>query len=70
MPVVNDYTAILSDYTWNGYQNSGPAFVSYSFETVVQPYLDSSDFTQGFLDSFVAFNAAERTAAYMEYRGG
>ena len=65
MPVVNDYTAILSGNSWSGvnYRTNSPAFVTFSFETAVQPYLSSGNFTQPFLDLFVPFTEAEKTAA-------
>ena len=65
MPVVNDYTAILSGSSWSGlnYQTNGPAFVTFSFESLVQPYLNTGNFSQGFLDSFVPFTETEKAAA-------
>ena len=65
MPVVNDYTAIVSGSSWRGgnYATNSPAFVTYSFETAVQPYLTTGNFTQSFLNSFVAFTETEKAAA-------
>ena len=65
MPVVNDYTAILSGSSWSGlnYQTNSPAFVTFSFESLVQSYLTNGDFTQGFLNSFVPFTETEKAAA-------
>jgi Ca2+-binding RTX toxin-like protein len=66
MPVVSDYTAILSDYSWNGVipSNQGRSvIVTYSFSATAQPYLASSGYSQAFIDSFEPFTAAEITAA-------
>ena len=64
MPVVNDYTALLSDYSWagNGSTNT-PAIVTYSFETRAQSYLSSSGFNQSFVNSFQQFSALDKVYA-------
>ena len=65
MAQVSDYTALLSGYSWSGSASemNSPAFVTYSFDTSVAPYLTNNDFTKAFRDSFVAFTAAEKNAA-------
>jgi Ca2+-binding RTX toxin-like protein len=66
MPVVSDYTALLSGYGWNGATpaNQGRAvIVTYSFSTAPQPYLAAAGYSQDFINSFETFNAAEVTAA-------
>ncbi|MBX3568655.1 MAG: hypothetical protein KF914_11400 [Rhizobiaceae bacterium] len=65
MPVVSDYTGILSGASWSGVDdpNNSPTFVTFSFESVLQPYVTTSLFTQAFLDSMRSFTEAEKTAA-------
>jgi Ca2+-binding RTX toxin-like protein len=65
MPVVSDYTAILSGASWSGVENPAgkPSFITYSFEDVVQPYVTTALYTQDFLDSMTPFSEAEKTAA-------
>jgi hypothetical protein len=65
MPVVNDYTALLSGSYWNGIDVTGtPVIVTYSFPTSLPAY-DASlpDFTAATDASFSAFTAAEQTQA-------
>jgi Ca2+-binding RTX toxin-like protein len=64
MPVVNNFTALLSGQSWTGTNSTNRAvIVTYSFETVAQSYLTTANFTQAFLNSFSTFGAAEKTAA-------
>jgi Ca2+-binding RTX toxin-like protein len=65
MPVVSDYTAILSGASWGGVDNPAnkPSFITYSFEAVVQPYVTTTLYTQDFLGSMTPFTEAEKTAA-------
>ena len=65
MPVVSDYTAILSGASWGGVNNPAdkPSFITYSFEAVVQPYVTTALYTQDFLASMTPFTEAEKTAA-------
>lgn len=61
MPVVQDYTALLSDFTWSGYGNTNkPAIVTYSFETSAQSYLSEHGFSQAFANSFQEFSALDK----------
>ncbi|MET0273225.1 MAG: reprolysin-like metallopeptidase, partial [Phenylobacterium sp.] len=63
MPVVSDYTALLSGSTWNGDDVSGrPAFLTFSFETAPASYL-TAEFSTSFLGSFQAFTPAEQAIA-------
>ena len=65
MPVVNDYTALLSGSYWNGIEVTGtPVIVTYSFPTALPAYDASIDgFTAATDASFQAFTAAEQTQA-------
>ncbi len=65
MPVVTDYTALLSGSYWNGIEVTGaPVIVTYSFPTALPAY-DASvgGFTPSTLTSFSAFTSAEQTQA-------
>src|SRR5262245_9279349 len=65
MPVVTDYTALLSGSYWNGIEVTGkPVIVTYSFPTTAAAYLaDVDGFTAATLSSFQAFSAAEQAQA-------
>jgi Ca2+-binding RTX toxin-like protein len=65
MPTVNDFTALISGSSWagNNFVTGQSAFVTYSFDTIIPSYLDTSFATQGFIDSFVPFTEAEKAAA-------
>src|SRR5215472_1593417 len=66
MPVVTDYTALLSGNYWNGIEqaNAAPVIVTFSFPTSAPAY-DSSvaGFTAATLSSFTAFTPTERAQA-------
>ncbi len=65
MPVVNDYTALLSGSYWGGIESTGqPVIVTFSFPTAAPAY-DSSigGFTASTVASFQAFSAAEQQQA-------
>ena len=65
MPVVTDYTALLSGSYWNGIEVTGtPVIVTYSFPTAL-PADDASigGFTQATDSSFAAFSTAEQAQA-------
>jgi hypothetical protein len=67
VPVVSDYTALLSGNNWNGADTTShgrSVILTYSFSAVAQPYLSLSGFSQTFIDSFQPFSAAEITAAH------
>ena len=65
MPVVTDYTALLSGDYWNGIEVTGkPVIVTYSFPTTAAGYLaDVDGFTAATVSSFQAFNGAEQAQA-------
>jgi Ca2+-binding RTX toxin-like protein len=65
MPVVNDYTALLSGKYWNGIEVSGkPVIITYSFPTSPPAYMASVDgFKAATVNSFQAFSAAEQDQA-------
>ena len=65
MPVVTDYTALLSGDSWNGIEVSGkPVIVTYSFPTSATPYMaDVGGFTAATVASFQAFGNAEQAEA-------
>jgi Ca2+-binding RTX toxin-like protein len=65
MPVVTDYTALLSGSYWNGIEATGaPVIVTFSFPTTVPTYDASiAGFTGATLSSFQAFSTAEQTQA-------
>src|SRR5438045_9646860 len=65
MPVVTDYTALLSGSYWNGIEVTGkPVIVTYSFPTAAAGYVANVDgFTPATVSSFQAFNAAEQAEA-------
>jgi Ca2+-binding RTX toxin-like protein len=63
MPVVSDYTAIVSGTSWWGTATPGkPIFLTYSFNTAVQPYV-AGFFEQDFLDSFTPLTSDDMTLA-------
>lgn len=65
MPVVNDYTALLSGSSWNGIEVTGaPVIVTYSFPTSAPSYDTTIDgFTAATVASFQAFTSAEQAEA-------
>ena len=65
MPVVNDYTALLSGSYWNGIEVTGaPVIITYSFPTSAPAYDTTIDgFTAATVASFQPFTAAEQTEA-------
>ena len=65
MPVVSDYTALLSGNYWNGIEVTGkPVIVTYSFPTAAPAYMAGVDgFTASTVSSFQAFNSAEQAQA-------
>ena len=65
MPVVTDYTALLSGDYWNGIEVTGkPVIVTYSFPTTAAGYLaDVDGFTAATVSSFQAFTASEQDQA-------
>ena len=65
MPVVTDFTALLSGYSWSGAnsQSNAPAFVTYSFDVALPPTISETGTTQAFADSFLSFTEAEKAAA-------
>ena len=65
MPVVTDFTALISGSSWSGAnsQTNAPIFVTYSFDSALADHIDTSVATQAFLDSFDAFNNAEKNTA-------
>ena len=65
MPVVTDYTALLSGDYWNGIEVTGkPVVVTYSFPTAASAYTaDVGGFTAATVSSFQAFNATEQVQA-------
>ncbi len=65
MPVVTDYTALLSGSYWNGIEVTGkPAIITYSFPTMAPPYMASAaGFNSQTVSSFQAFDSAEQTEA-------
>jgi hypothetical protein len=65
MPVVTDYTALLSGNYWNGIEVTGePVIVTFSFPTTAPAY-DSSvpGFTAATAGTFTPFTAAEQAQA-------
>ena len=65
MPVVSDYTALLSGSYWNGIEVTGnPVIVTFSFPTTLPSY-DASvrGFTPATVASFQAFTATEQAQA-------
>src|SRR5690242_2103413 len=65
MPVVNDYTALLSGSYWNGIEVTGtPVIVTYSFPSSLHAY-DASipGFTAATDASFQAFTTEEQAQA-------
>ncbi|MFO1151169.1 MAG: matrixin family metalloprotease [Alsobacter sp.] len=65
MPVVTDYSALISGSAWGGIEVIGkPVIVTYSFPTVASDYLASVDgFTSATVSSFQAFSASEQAQA-------
>jgi Ca2+-binding RTX toxin-like protein len=65
MPVVTDFTALLSGLYWNGIEVTGrPAIVTYSFPSIAPGYLSSVDgFTAATISSFQAFTPAMQAQA-------
>jgi Ca2+-binding RTX toxin-like protein len=65
MPVVSDYTALLSGNYWNGIEVTGkPVIVTYSFPTAAPAYMAGiTGFTASTVSSFQAFNSAEQAQA-------
>jgi O-antigen biosynthesis protein len=65
MPVVNDYTALLSGNYWNGIEVTGsPVIVTFSFPTTAPAYDSTvSGFTAATAATFVPFTAAEQAQA-------
>ncbi len=65
MPVVTDYTALLSGSYWGGIEvTNKPTIITYSFATSAPSYLaDVDGFTASTVSSFQAFNAAEQAQA-------
>jgi Ca2+-binding RTX toxin-like protein len=65
MPVVADYTALLSGDYWNGIEVTGkPVIVTYSFPTTAAGYLaDVDGFTPATVSSFQAFTSTEQAQA-------
>lgn len=65
MPIVRDFTSILSGGSWSGADTTAsPAFVTYSFEAVAQPYLTGAGYSGAFMASFAAFSEADRALAH------
>ncbi|WP_137702852.1 matrixin family metalloprotease [Marimonas lutisalis] len=62
MGVVSDYTALIDGTSWSS-EDGYPAVVSYSFGTVPQSYLADEGYTQGMIDSFMAFTAQQQALA-------
>ena len=71
MPIVNDYTALLSGSTWNGIEVTGKqVFVTFSFPTAIPSYDLTSGgaptvdgFTAATVQSFQGFTEAQKTQA-------
>jgi hypothetical protein len=65
MPVVTDYTALLSGDYWNGIEVTGkPVIVTHSFPATAASYLANVDgFTPATIASFQAFNGAKQAQA-------
>lgn len=65
MPVVSDYTALLSGSYWNGIEVTGkPVIVTYSFPTSLASYdVSTPGFTAGTVASFQAFTPQEQAQA-------
>ncbi len=64
MPVVNDYTALLSDTSWvgGGGALAVPTVITFSFDTIAADYVSDTE-TQAFENSFSALTAAQRNTA-------
>lgn len=65
MPIVTDYTALLSGSYWGGIETAGkPTIVTFSFPAASPGYLAGiGGFTPATLASFQAFSAAEQAQA-------
>jgi hypothetical protein len=65
MPVVSDYTALLSGSYWNGIEVTGkPVIVTFSFPTALPAYdANIAGFTPPTVASFQAFTATEQAQA-------
>ncbi len=63
MPIVSDYTALLSGSYWNGIEQTGsPVIVTYSFPTAAPSYVaEIGGFTPSTVSSFQAFTPAQQT---------
>ncbi len=61
MPVVNDFTALLSDTSWvgGGGALAVPTVITFSFDTIGADYISDTE-TQAFENSFIALTAAQR----------
>ena len=64
MPVVRDYTALLSGRSLSGEEvRKTPAVITYSFDTKAQPYLDDYDFSSQAIGSWKPFSNTEQQTA-------
>ena len=64
LPIVNDFRALLSGETWSGYRVAKkPVFVTFSFDTKAQDYLQDYGFSKAYADSFRALSKSEKAAA-------
>lgn len=64
MPVVTDYTALLTGSTWTGIETlARPAFVTFSFPTIAHASHAAGDVMGGAFGSFQAFDAADQAVA-------
>jgi len=65
MPIVTDYTALISGSNWTGIEvTNTPVIVTYSFPTTAAAYLTPTDgFYPATVASFQAFSAAEQQQA-------
>ena len=64
MPVVTDYTALLSGSYWGGIEVRTPVIVTYSFTTAATiPDYPVEGFTAGTEATFQEFSDAEKTQA-------
>ncbi len=64
MPVVNDYTALLSGKSWSGNNaQNAPVLLTYSFATQIPDYLLDAGYTTEAIASFRAFSSAEQEVA-------
>jgi hypothetical protein len=64
MPIVTDYTALLSGIHWCGREvYARPHFLTYSFPTAVSPGHDAPDVMGAGVSTFQAFDAADQQRA-------